>query len=90
MNEAGMLGDMLRNFRLMTELAPVLKHLQALGKAGTPHEQALAVIELAKFGATRTETELDDEALDRIEAVLRTDAGKELLNWVLKQIGVVA
>lgn len=90
MNEAGMLGDMLRNVRLMSELAPLLGKLQALGKAETPHEQALAVIDLAKFGATRTDTTLDDEALDRIEAVLRTDAGKELMTWVLKQIGVVA
>lgn len=88
MNEAGMLGDMFRNFKLMAEIAPLLKHLQALGAADGPHEQALALVEIAKFGASRTDTKLDDEALDRIEAVLRTDAGKELLTWCLKQIGV--
>lgn len=85
-----MLVDMLRNVRLMTELAPLLGKLQALGSAQTPNEQALALIDLAKFGATRTDTRIDDEALDRIEAVLRTDAGKELLAWTLKQIGVAS
>lgn len=90
MNEAGMLGDMYKNFRLMTELAPLLGKLQALGAAKTPQEQAIALVDLARFGAGRTETKLDDEALDRVEAVLRTDAGKELMQWVLKQIGVLA
>jgi hypothetical protein len=85
MNELGMFT----NIRMMLELAPLLKHLQALAEAQTPQEQAIALVAVCRFGASKTDTKLDDEALDRIESVLRTDAGKELLNWVLKQIGVV-
>jgi len=85
MNELGMFS----NLRLMVELAPLLGKLQDLMAASTPQEQAIALVAVCRFGAGKTDTKMDDEALDRVEAVLRTDAGKELLNWVLKQIGVV-
>lgn len=74
--------------RLLAEIGPVLAKVQLAFATDDPHEQALALIEAARWAAGRTETEIDDEALDHVEAVMRTPEGKKFFYWVAAKLGV--
>jgi len=77
---------LLDKLRLLAEWAPLLARLQEVGAAKTPHAQALAAVSVAQWAAGKSETLVDDEMLAHFEAVLRTPAGQEFLEWVLEQI----
>lgn len=77
---------LLEKLRLLAEWSPLLAKLQKAAVAKTPHEQALAVVAVAQWAAGKSETLIDDEMLSHIEAVLRTPAGQEFLEWSIKQI----
>lgn len=71
--------------RLLAEWMPLVNRIQLIAAAQTPHEQALAVIDAAQWAAGRTGTEIDDEALAHIEAVLKTPEGQAFFEWALKK-----
>lgn len=75
-------------FRLVAEVAPVLAKLQMAFANGDPHQQALAVLEAGSWCADRTVTDIDDEAVDHLEAVIRTPEGKRLVHWIAVKMGV--
>lgn len=72
--------------KLLTEWAPVLAHAQAIASATTPHEQAVAIIDTLQFAAGKTDSPVDDEALQHLEDVLRTPEGREAFAWVVAKI----
>jgi hypothetical protein len=72
--------------RLLAEWAPLLARLQEVAAAKTPHEQALAAVSVAQWAAGKSETLVDDEMLAHVEAVLKTPAGQEFLEWTLEKI----
>ena len=89
MNEPEIYGasfPLFDKLRLLAEWAPLLARLQEVGAAKTAHEQALAAVSVAQWAAGRSETLIDDEMLAHFEAVLRTPAGQEFLEWTLEQI----
>lgn len=71
--------------RLLSEWSPLLGQIQIIAAAKDPHTQALAVVDALQFAAGKTPTELDDELLEHIEAVLRTDEGAALFAWVVEK-----
>ena len=77
-------------FRLVAEVAPVLAKLQLAFANGDPHEQALALLEAGSWCADKTVTEIDNEAVEHIEAVIRTPEGKKLVYWFAAKLGVTA
>lgn len=77
---------LLDKLKLLAEWAPLLGRLQAVVSADDPHEQALAVVGALQWAAGKSGTEIDDEALEHIEAVLRSDAGKAAFQWVVKKV----
>ena len=42
------------------------------------------------FVATKTDTPVDDDLLERIEAVLNSPAGSELLDYVVRLVSAVS
>lgn len=72
--------------RMLAEWAPLLARLQEVAAADTPHQQALAVVAVAQWAAGKSENKIDDEMLAHVEAVLKTDAGREFLEWALEKI----
>ena len=72
--------------RMLAEWAPLLARLQEVASAKTAHEQALGVVSVAQWAAGKSETLVDDEMLAHVEAVLKTDAGREFLEWTLEKI----
>jgi hypothetical protein len=76
----------LEKLKLLAEWAPLLGRLQAVASAKTPHEQSLAVISAVQWAAGKSNTELDDEALYHLEAVLRSPEGKAFFEWAASKV----
>ena len=72
--------------RMLAEWAPLLARLQEVAAAKTPQEQALAAVSVAQWAAGKSENQIDDEMLAHIEAVLKTEAGAEFLEWAIEKI----
>jgi len=82
---AGM--PLLDKVRLLVEWAPLLARLQTVADAKTPHERAVALVDVLQWAAGKTPTHLDDDALEHIESVLKTPEGQAAFDWVVKVVG---
>lgn len=78
---------LLDKLRTLAEWAPLLNRLQVLALAEGPHDQAIAIIDTLQWAAGKSSTEIDDEALAHIEAVLQTDEGKAFFGWIVEKLG---
>jgi hypothetical protein len=72
--------------KLLAEWAPLLARLQAVAGAETPHERAVALVKTLQWAAGKSMTEIDDEVLSHIEAILKTPEGKSFFDWVVAQV----
>lgn len=77
---------LLEKLKLLAEWAPLLARLQGIADASTPSEQALAIVKTLKWAAGKSMTEVDDEALAHVEAVLSTPEGKAALEWAVEKV----
>lgn len=77
---------LIEKLKLLAEWAPLLSRLQLVAVATTPHAQALAVVSTLQWAAGKSETDIDDQALRHIEALLKTTEAQEFINWSLEQI----
>lgn len=78
---------LLDKLKMFAEWAPLIGRLQAIGAAVDPHARAVAICEALKWAAGKSSTELDDEALDHVEAILKTPEGKAAFDWVIAVMG---
>jgi len=78
---------LLDKLRTLAEWAPLLNRLQVLALAEGPHDQAIAIIDTLQWAAGKSSTEIDDEALAHIEAVLKTEEGRAFFEWVVSKLG---
>lgn len=72
--------------QLLAEWAPLISRLQAIGNAGTAQERAAAVIKALQWAAGKSATQLDDEALFHLEAILKSPEGKAFFDWVVQKV----
>jgi hypothetical protein len=79
--------DLFSKLKLLAEWAPLLNRLQMVALAKEPHDQALAVVSALQWAAGKSATEMDDQALAHVEAVLKTKEGQAMFNWVVGKIG---
>jgi len=82
--------DLFSKLKLLAEWAPLLNRLQMVALAKEPHDQALAVVSALQWAAGKSTTEMDDQALAHVEAVLKTKEGQAMFNWVVGKIGGAA
>jgi hypothetical protein len=76
--------------RQLVEWAPVLSMLSLISAAPTAKERVDVALKLMRFVATKTDTPVDDDLLERIEAVLNSPAGSELLDYVVRLVSAVS
>jgi hypothetical protein len=76
----------LEKLKLLAEWAPLLGRLQAVVTAETPHDQAVAVVKTLQWAAGKSATELDDEALFHLEALLKTPEGQAFFTWIVGKV----
>lgn len=78
--------SLLEKLKLLAEWSPLLGKLQSVVTATDPHEQALAIVGALEWAAGKTGTAIDDEAMQHIEAILRSDAGRAAFQWVVQKV----
>lgn len=78
--------SLFEKLKLLAEWSPLLGRLQTVISATDPHEQALAIVGALEWAAGKTGTAIDDQAMEHIEAILRSEAGKAAFQWVVKKI----
>ena len=76
----------LDKLKMLAEWAPMLARVQAIVNATTPEERALAVIKALQWASGKSATEIDDEALYHLEAVLKSPEGRAFFNWIVVKI----
>ena len=76
----------LAKIKLLTEWAPLIARVQVVLEAKTPHERAAAIVDALQWAAGKSNTELDDEALFHIEAILMSPEGKAAFDWVVQKV----
>lgn len=69
--------------RQLVEWAPALSLLSLISAAQTASERVDGALKLMRFVATKTATPIDDDLLERIEAVLKSPAGQELVEYIV-------
>jgi|688.fasta_scaffold2165410_2 hypothetical protein len=76
----------LEKIKLLTEWAPLIARLQVIFEAREPMERATAIVDALQWAAGKSNTELDDEALFHIEAILKSNEGKAAFDWVVAKV----
>lgn len=77
---------LLDKLRLIAEWSPMLARLQAVATAEEPHDRAVALVDALQWAAGKSTTTIDDEALEHIEALLKTPEGKAAFEWVVQRV----
>lgn len=81
---AGM--PLLDKLKLFAEWAPIIARLQAVVSASTPYDQAVGIVDFLRWAAGKSSTEIDDEALFHLEAVLKSPEGQAFFKWVVEKL----
>lgn len=81
---AGM--PILEKLKLLAEWAPLIGRVQGIMDAKSPEEQALAVVRTLQWAAGKSATDIDDEALFHLEAVLKSPEGRAFFKWVVEKV----
>lgn len=76
--------------KALIEWAPALSILSEISGAVTAKDRAVGALKLMRFVATRTETKIDDELVERVEALLLSPAGDELLRYIVSLCSAVS
>jgi hypothetical protein len=80
-------GDKIRQ---LVEWAPALSIVSEISGAKTVPEQVAGALNLMQFVAAKTATPIDDELLERIEAVLLSPPGQELVEYLVRLVTAVS
>lgn len=72
--------------KLLAEWAPLIGRMQAIIGAETPHDQAIGIVSALRWAAGKSSTDLDDEALFHLEAVLKSAEGQAFFKWAVAKV----
>lgn len=74
-------GDKIRQ---LVEWAPALSIVSEISGSGTVQGKVAGVLNLMQFVAAKTATPIDDELLERVENVLLSPPGQELVDYIVR------
>lgn len=80
--------NIFEKLRLLTEYAPLIGYAQRLVSEQDHHAKLVIVAEAAEWITNRTEIEWDDELVEHVADILRSEEGEALVRWVLSQLEV--
>jgi CHASE3 domain sensor protein len=70
--------------RILVEWAPLIGLASEISAATTPLARALRISAALRWMSTKTGTPADDELVNLLEAVLRSDEGQALFDYLVK------
>jgi hypothetical protein len=74
-----------QSLMLLQKWAPLLKFGQAYLAETDPYKKAIIVADGVEWLASQTKASIDDELVQRIAALLKTQEGEALVRWVVVQ-----
>lgn len=79
-----------QKIKVLLEWAPLIGLASEISAASTPLDRALKISAALKWAAEKTDTQADDEIVDLLEAVLKSDEGKALFDYLVALVTAVA
>lgn len=76
--------------RALVEWAPALSLLSEISAASTAKGRADGALKLIRFVATKTDTPIDDDLCERVEACLKSPQGEELFRYIVALVTAVS
>lgn len=76
--------------KVLLEWSPLIGLASDISAATTPLDRALKISAALKWAAQKTGTKADDDLVDLIEAVLKSEEGKALFDYLVALAGAVA
>lgn len=76
--------------KVLLEWAPLIGLVSEISAASTPLDRALKISAALKWAAQKSDTKVDDEVVDLLEAVLKSDEGKALFDYLVSVVSAVA
>lgn len=76
----------IEKLRLLAEWSPVLSFVQNLAREEDIHAKAIIVADACEWLASKSDIEWDDELVDLLADILRSDEGEKLVRWIVQQI----
>jgi hypothetical protein len=80
--------NLFEKLRLLAEWSPVISYLRRLAEEQDIHAKAVIVSEAAEWIAGRTELEWDDELVEHVADIIRSEEGEAFIRWILSQLEV--
>lgn len=71
--------------RMLTEYAPILTYMQDLLSEDDIHAKAVIALDAAQWIAEKTDVTWDEELIERVAAILKSEEGEDLVRWILEQ-----
>jgi len=75
------LPSLAERLRLLVEWSPVLSYATKISNAPNDHEFVLAVADLCAFLSKKTHVEFDDQLVQHITDILRSEEGQAFVQW---------
>jgi len=80
--------NLFEKLKLLAEWSPLISYMQRFAEEDDIHSKAVIVTEAAEWIASRTDLEWDDELVEHVADILRSEEGEALIRWILSQLEV--
>jgi hypothetical protein len=84
------MASLKEKLQLLVEWSPLIGLASEISAASTPLERALKISAALRWAASKTQTTVDEEVVELLEAVLRSQEGAALFNYLVDLLGAVA
>ena len=75
--------------RLLSAWSPLIGYGQRFVQTADPYQKAMIASEACEWLAAKTDSQLDDQLVQHVVAVLKTKEGEQLVRWALLQVEAV-
>lgn len=77
--------NLFEKLRLLTEYAPLLTYMQDLVAEDDVHAKAVIAADAARWLAEKTDWTWDEELIELVGDILKSDEGEALVRWIVEQ-----
>lgn len=77
--------NLFEKLRLLTEYAPLLTYMQDLVAEEDVHGRAVIAADAARWLAEKTDVTWDEELIELVADILKSDEGEALVRWIIEQ-----
>lgn len=68
--------------KILVEWSPLVGLIQSINSAPTQRDKTIAVVNVLEFLSYKTPVKFDEQLIALVEAILLTNEGEALVNWI--------